>query len=66
MIWLAGLHANIPGSTLKMFPDCGMPNYQAPEPFAKEVTSFLLDWSGVLRGAVDEPVGALDAVQDGL
>ena len=36
------LHANIPGSTLKMFPDCGMPNYQAPEPFAKEVTSFLL------------------------
>ena len=25
------LHANIPGSTLKMFPDCGMPNYQAPE-----------------------------------
>lgn len=43
MIWLAGLHANIPGSTLKMFPDCGMPNYQAPEPFAKEATSFLLD-----------------------
>ena len=37
------LHAIIPGSTLKMFPDCGMPNYETPEPFAKEVTSFLLD-----------------------
>ena len=37
------LHANIAGSTLKMFPDCGMPNYQTPVPFAREVTSFLLD-----------------------
>ena len=37
------LHAIIPGSTLKMFPDCGMPNYETPAPFAKEVTSFLLD-----------------------
>lgn len=37
------LHANILGSTLKMFPDCGIPNYQSPEPFAVEVTSFLLD-----------------------
>jgi len=37
------LHANIAGSTLKMFPNCGMPNYQTPVPFAREVTSFLLD-----------------------